>query len=71
VSEVRSVLRAWDFCMYHTHITGVMENRLAIPNGTVVRVVKKSNIVPTLQNVVATVNLGCKLNLKDIALMVK
>jgi transcription initiation factor TFIID TATA-box-binding protein len=27
-----------------------------------------SGIIPQLQNVVATVNLGCKLNLKDIAL---
>jgi transcription initiation factor TFIID TATA-box-binding protein len=27
-----------------------------------------SGIVPTLQNVVATVNLGCKLDLKEIAL---
>ncbi len=27
-----------------------------------------SGIVPTLQNVVCTVNLGCKLDLKEIAL---
>jgi len=35
---------------------------------TVDRVVHPSGIVPTLQNVVATVNLGCKLDLKEIAL---
>jgi transcription initiation factor TFIID TATA-box-binding protein len=32
------------------------------------RTVHMSGIVPTLQNVVATVNLGCKLDLKEIAL---
>lgn len=35
---------------------------------TVDRSVHPSGIVPTLQNVVATVNLGCKLDLKQIAL---
>lgn len=32
------------------------------------RTVHPSGIVPTLQNVVATVNLGCRLDLKEIAL---
>eukprot|EP01113_Clastostelium_recurvatum_P011348 TRINITY_DN1576_c0_g1_i3.p1 TRINITY_DN1576_c0_g1~~TRINITY_DN1576_c0_g1_i3.p1 ORF type:complete len:220 (-),score=24.86 TRINITY_DN1576_c0_g1_i3:113-772(-) len=35
---------------------------------TVDRNVHPSGIVPTLQNIVSTVNMGCKLNLKDIAL---
>ncbi len=30
-----------------------------------------SGIVPTLQNVVATVNLGCKLDLKHIAMQAR
>jgi transcription initiation factor TFIID TATA-box-binding protein len=42
------------------------------PAGAVVpeinRAVHPSGIVPQLQNVVATVNLGCKLDLKEIAL---
>ena len=41
------------------------------PQGTVAvvdRTVHPSGIVPTLQNVVATVNLGCRLDLKEIAL---
>jgi hypothetical protein len=35
---------------------------------TVDRTIHPSGIVPMLQNVVATVNLGCRLDLKEIAL---
>jgi hypothetical protein len=38
------------------------------PEPEVDRVKHPSGIVPVLQNVVATVNLGCKLDLKEIAL---
>lgn len=39
----------------------------AAPDGTR----HPSGIVPTLQNVVATVNLGCKLDLKHIAMQAR
>jgi transcription initiation factor TFIID TATA-box-binding protein len=45
-----------------------MEGNAVVAVDQIDRNVHPSGIVPTLQNVVATVNLGCRLDLKEIAL---
>ncbi|GAX76951.1 hypothetical protein CEUSTIGMA_g4398.t1 [Chlamydomonas eustigma] len=45
-----------------------MEGNAIVASDQIDRSVHPSGIVPTLQNVVATVNLGCRLDLKEIAL---